>query len=247
MNREAAELWSGAIGSAGTVVRYGHWGRPALVFPAEGGHAVDFENNGMVGAVADLIDAGRLKLYCVDSYDVASWSDQEIPLEERARRHGRYESWIIGDVLPWIHRDCGGPAEVITLGCSMGAYHAANFALKRADLFPLAMCFSGQYDPSSWNGWGERGQETYFNSPLDYVANLEGDHLDWLRDHVSLLLVCGQGQWEDTTGALLSTKQFAALLAAKDIKHEADLWGYDVPHDWPSWRAQLAHHMPRFC
>jgi esterase/lipase superfamily enzyme len=136
---------------------------------------------------------------------------------------------------------------VITLGCSMGAYHAANFALKRADLFPLAMCFSGQYDPSSWNGWGERGPETYFNSPLDYVANLEGDHLDWLRDHVSLLLVCGQGQWEDTTGALASTKQFAALLAAKGIKHEADLWGYDVPHDWPSWRAQLAHHMPRFC
>jgi esterase/lipase superfamily enzyme len=247
MNRESAELWSGAIGSAGTVIRYGHWGRPALVFPSEGGHATDFENNGMIGAVAGLIDAGRLKLYCVDSYDAASWSDQEIPLEERARRHGRYESWILGDVLPWIHRDCGGPAEVITLGCSMGAYHAANFALKRADLFPLAMCLSGQYDPSSWNGWGERGQETYFNSPLDYVANLDGDHLNWLRDHVSLLLVCGQGQWEDTTGALQSTKQFAALLAAKGIKHEADLWGHDVPHDWPSWRAQLAHHMPRFC
>jgi len=247
MKRESAELWSGAIGSAGTVIRYGHWGRPALAFPSEGGHATDFENNGMVGAVAGLIEAGRLKLYCVDSYDAASWSDQEIPLEERARRHGRYESWILGDVLPWIHRDCGGPAEVITLGCSMGAYHAANFALKRADLFPLAMCLSGQYDPSSWNGWGERGQETYFNSPLDYVANLDGDHLNWLRDHVSLLLVCGQGQWEDTTGALESTKQFAALLAAKGIKHEADLWGYDVPHDWPSWRAQLAHHMPRFC
>jgi esterase/lipase superfamily enzyme len=247
MNRESAELWSGAIGSAGTVIRYGHWGRPALAFPSEGGHATDFENNGMVGAVAGLIEAGRLKLYCVDSYDAASWSDQEIPLEERARRHGRYESWILGDVLPWIHRDCGGSAEVITLGCSMGAYHAANFALKRADLFPLAMCLSGQYDPSSWNGWGERGQETYFNSPLDYVANLDGDHLNWLRDHVSLLLVCGQGQWEDTTGALESTKQFAALLAAKGIKHEADLWGHDVPHDWPSWRAQLAHHMPRFC
>ncbi|MDP9209563.1 MAG: esterase, partial [Actinomycetota bacterium] len=25
-----------------------------------------------------------------------------------------------------------------------------------------------------------------------------------------------------------------------------DLWGHDVPHDWPSWRAQLAHHLPRF-
>ena len=25
-----------------------------------------------------------------------------------------------------------------------------------------------------------------------------------------------------------------------------DLWGHDVPHDWPSWRRQIAHHLPRF-
>jgi esterase/lipase superfamily enzyme len=37
------------------------------------------------------------------------------------------------------------------------------------------------------------------------------------------------------------------LLAAKDLRHELDLWGHDVPHDWPSWRAQFAHHLPRFC
>ena len=104
MNREATELWSAALGAAGTVIRYGHWGRPVLVFPSERGRAWDFENNGMIGAVQDLIDAGRVKLYCVDSYDAASWSNHEIPLEERARRHGRYESWIVGDVVPWIYR-----------------------------------------------------------------------------------------------------------------------------------------------
>ena len=71
-------------------------------------------------------------------------------------------------------------------------------------------------------------------------------HRDWLRSRASLLLVCGQGQWEDTTGSLESTKRFAALLAERSIQHELDLWGYDVPHDWPSWRAQLAHHLPRF-
>jgi len=43
------------------------------------------------------------------------------------------------------------------------------------------------------------------------------------------------------------TKQFAAMLAGKGIRCELDLWGHDVPHDWPSWRAQVAHHMPRFC
>jgi esterase/lipase superfamily enzyme len=75
----------------------------------------------------------------------------------------------------------------------------------------------------------------------------DGDHLDWLRGRISLLLVCGQGQWEDTTGSLDSTRRFAGLLDSKGIRHELDLWGHDVPHDWPSWRAQMAHHMPRFC
>ncbi len=137
--------------------------------------------------------------------------------------------------------------DLATLGCSLGAFHAANFALKRADLFSLAICLSGNYDAASWNSWGERGTAAYFNNPLDYVGHLHGDHLEWLRGRVSLLLVCGQGQWEDTTGSLPSTKQFAALLASKGIRHELDLWGHDVPHDWPSWRAQFAHHMPRFC
>jgi esterase/lipase superfamily enzyme len=82
---------------------------------------------------------------------------------------------------------------------------------------------------------------------MDYVEHLGGEHLDWLRSRVSLLLVCGQGQWEDTTGALDSTCALAALLERKGIRHELDLWGYDVAHDWPSWRAQLAHHLPRFC
>jgi len=247
MNRVSAELWSDAIGAPGTVIRYGHWGRAVLVFPTEQGNAADFENNGMVGAVSWLLDAGRLKLYCVDSYDAQSWSDAAIGVEERARRHGRYESWILDQVVPWIRADCGGPVEVATLGCSLGAFHAANFALKRADVFPLAMCLSGNYDPAAWQGWGERGTAAYFNNPLDYVGHLNGDHLAWLRDRVWLLLVCGQGQWEDTTGSLESTKRFAALLADRHIGHELDLWGHDVPHDWPSWRAQLAHHMPRFC
>jgi esterase/lipase superfamily enzyme len=229
------------------VAAYGHWGRPVLVFPTEGGDAGEFERRGMVAAVGDLVEGGRVKLYCVDSFDHETWSNRAIPLEERARRHGGYEAWILDQVVPFIRADCGGENEVIACGASLGAFHAANFALKRADLFPLAICLSGNYDPASWNSWGERGDAAYFNNPMDYVAHLGGDHLDWLRAQLSLLLVCGQGQWEDTTGALESTRRLAALLESKGIRCELDLWGDDVAHDWPSWRAQLAHHLPRFC
>jgi esterase/lipase superfamily enzyme len=226
---------------------YGHWGRPVLAFPAEAGDAGEFERRGMVAAIGELLAAGRAKLYCVDSFDGESWSNRNVPLEERARRHQSYESWIVEHVVPFIRDDCGGASELIACGCSLGAFHAANFALKRADVFPLAICMSGSYDPSAWDGWGERGDATYFNNPMDYVAHLEGDHLEWLRRQASLLLVCGQGQWEDTTGALVSTRRLAELLDSKSIHCELDLWGYDVAHDWPSWRAQFAHHLPRFC
>jgi len=247
MREQVVELHSPAIGAAGTVVAYGHYGRPVLVFPSERGQPRDFASNGMVGAVADLIDAGRVKLYCVDSHDGATWAARDVPLEERARRHGAYESWIVDQVVPHISADSGGAADIATAGCSLGAYHALNFALKRADLFPLAMCFSGNYDPSAWHGWGERGDQAYFNNPTDYVGHLAGDHLHWLRTRLSVLLVCGQGQWEDTTGSLESTKRMAGMLAERGIRHELDLWGHDVPHDWPSWRRQFAHHLPRFC
>ena len=198
----------------------------------------------MVGALSPLLDAGRAKLYCVDCADEYTWRADDVPLEERARRHGEFERWILEAVAPWIHDDTDG-GEIVVTGASFGAYHAANFALKRADLFPLAISLSGVYDVSVV-GWGERGDATYFSNPVDYVAHLHGDHLDWLRSRASLLLVCGQGQWEDTTGALESTKTFARMLGEKGIRHELDLWGHDVPHDWPSWRAQIAHHLPRF-
>jgi esterase/lipase superfamily enzyme len=242
MRREQVEL--GPL----SLLAYGHYGRPVLVFPSEQGRAWDFENNGMVAAVSGLVDAGRVKLYCVDSADAHTWSDTSVSIEQRAARHRDYEEWIVDRVVPWIAGDCGGATEIATLGCSLGAFHAANFALKRADLFPLALCFSGNYDPSAWNAWGESGDASYFNNPMQYVANLDGDHLDWLRGRVSLLLVVGQGAWEvHPTKSLPATLAFDRILSDKGIPHELDVWGYDTPHDWPSWQVQLAHHLPRFC
>ena len=112
----------------------------------------------------------------------------------------------------------------------------------------MAIGLSGNYDPSTWRGWGDIGDATYFANPTDYVPNLHGDHLEWLRSRLSVLLVVGQGAWEtQPTGSLPSTVRFARLVQEKGIRCELDLWGFDVSHDWEWWRKQLAHHLPRFC
>ncbi|MFL6065924.1 MAG: esterase family protein [Friedmanniella sp.] len=248
MERIQVELDAPSAGRTGTVIRYGHFGRPVLVFPSERGRAWDYENNGMVEAVRFLIDEGRIKLYCVDSFDDLSWSDTWISLEERARRHEAYASWITGAVVPWMGWDSPGVSDAVVTGCSLGAYHALQFALTRADLFPVAICQSGNYDPSQWHAWGERGTAAYFTNPTDYVPQLDGGPLDWLRGRLHVVLTVGEGPWEvHPTKSLPETRRMAGLLAERGIPHDLDVWGHDSAHDWPWWQRQIAHHLPRFC
>lgn len=144
MDRHQLELDAPGFDRAGTVIRYGHWGRPVVVFPSEQGRAWDYESNGMIEAIAPLIDQGRIKVYCVDSFDHATWSNRGLELEQRAVGHRAYESWITDRVMPFVAHDSGGTTDAITTGCSLGAYHALQLALTRADLFPVAICQSGK-------------------------------------------------------------------------------------------------------
>lgn len=248
MEREQVEVDAQGLDHPGTVIRYGHFGRPVIAFPSEAGRAWDYENNGMVDAVRPLIEAGRVKLYAVDSFDHLSWAAYDQPTEERAARHAIYENWILNHVVPTIGADSPGHAGIVTTGCSLGGYHAVNFALKRADVFPVAIALSGNFDPTSWRGWGETGESTYLNNPLAYVAGAEGDHLEWLRRAVQILLVVGEGPFEvHPTKSLPGARAMAAVLAEKGIPHQLDVWGQDSAHDWPWWRKQIAYHLPRFC
>ena len=102
VNRREVSIHAPAIGADGTVLAYGHWGRPVLAFPSEQGPAWQYEERGMVAALDELLDAGRIKLYCVSSFDSESWHAQHLPMEQRAIRHGAYEDWIVNQVVPFI-------------------------------------------------------------------------------------------------------------------------------------------------
>ena len=226
------------------VLAFGHYGAPMIAFPSGGGQFHDFEDNGMVAAVAPLLEAGRLKLYCPESLDRESWLREDIDPHWRAVRHRAYEDYIVEDLAPAIRADCRDPKLGIGLvGCSLGAYHAATFALKHPQLFPDALCLSGRYDLERIMGRTSASQEVYFNHPLAFVPNLSGEALEHLRRHAHLALVCGRGAWEDK--CLHDTERLAAALAAKGISHELDLWGLEVEHHWFWWRQQLAQHLGR--
>lgn len=244
MRRDEWLVPAPGLGADGHVVAYGHWGRPVLYFPCEAGSAYDAEQHGIIHALAPAIEAGRIKVYTVAANDGWSWSNRSIPTEERAHRHEAYFSWITDQVAPAIHGDSGGWQPIVTAGASMGAFHAVNASLRRADLFPRAVGMSGNYDPSSWHPWGPTGDAVYFNNPTAYVPSLHGEHLHWLRGHVSIQLVVGSGAFEEQpTQALPSSRRLAHELWAKGIPCALEVWGPDTPHDWPSWQRMAVKHL----
>ncbi|WP_319586445.1 alpha/beta hydrolase-fold protein [uncultured Desulfobulbus sp.] len=223
---------------------YGHWGVPILVFPCSLGRYYDYEGMGMIDAITEFIDGGKIKLYCIDSVDAESWYHFSITPAERNARHEAYDRYIVREVIPFIRTHCKQPdIRVMANGCSMGAYHAVNAFLKHPDLFAGTIALSGLYrlDRTEFGLSTKDIPAVYFNSPLHYLAALDNQwFIDWYRQ--SDIVVCaGQGAWE--TEALEDTRELADTLREKRIPAWVDIWGEDVSHDWPWWYQQMNYFL----
>jgi esterase/lipase superfamily enzyme len=241
MRREHVQDYNPILGRTMNILAYGDSGLPVLVFPSSEGKATDYEGFGMIDALAPLLDAGKLRLYCVDSYDSESWYGKHRPLNERAWRHSLYEDWIMNHAVPAIARDTANPKiRLVTTGCSFGAFHSALFAIKHPRRFKFALAMSGVYDIRFLLN-GHHDEWVYFNNPIEFVPSMNGGLLDEIRRSTFIALICGQGQYEER--CLSSTKEFWWLLRQKGIPNYMDLWGHDVAHDWPWWRKQIVHYL----
>jgi len=240
MDRRYEKIYSPAIGREMQLLSFGHFGAPVIAFPSGGGQFFDFESNGMIGAIAHLIEEGKVKVYCPEGLDKETWLNQGADPHWRAVRHNDYQDFIVNNLVPAIRFDCHSQdIRVAVTGASLGAYHAANFALKFPHIFHYALCLSGRYDLEEVVG-KSGSQELYFNNPMAYLYHIHGDSLEHIRRNTHIALVCGQGAWEDK--CLRDTYRLADLLSSKGISHERDIWGFDVEHHWYWWRKQIAFH-----
>ena len=119
MRRDYHKWYSGELGREMEMLVFGHDGLPAIVFPTSCGRFFEFEDQGMVGAVADKINAGKLQLFCVDSVDSESWYNRNVGADWRVARHVQYENYILRDVVPLI-RKINHRHHLASVGCSFG-------------------------------------------------------------------------------------------------------------------------------
>jgi len=228
VHREYQKWYSGRLGREMELLIFGHAGLPVVVFPTSGGRFFDFEDNGVVRALEEKLEAGGLQLFCVDSVDAESWYNRKAPPRWRIARQLLYEDYVLREVVP-LAKAVNPSRELAALGASFGGYHAANIALRHPDIFTTMVSLSGTFDVSAFLD-GYYDPDCYYNLPTHYMPQLnDGWYLDRLRRN-RLVLASG---WDDD--CLGQNQLMDRILTEKGILHQFDVWDEKNSHDWPTW------------
>jgi esterase/lipase superfamily enzyme len=221
---------------------YGHWGPPMLAFPTSHGDEWDLARNGLIEAIAEFIEAGRVKIFAVGSNNHESFLDKGAHPFHRSWRQRVFDDYIRNEAIPFIHHHCQTPGIAITtMGASLGAYHAANTLFRYPHLIKRCYALSGVYDLRRFMD-GLYDDNFYFHNPVDYVANLTDA---WILDQLrtcEIRLATGSGPWEESSHSYT----FSGILARKGIRHYLDDWGARGGHDWPYWRDMMREYLRRW-
>lgn len=236
MNREYHKWYSPRLGRDMELLVFGHGGLPVVVFPTSGGRFYEFEDRDMIGAVSGRIEAGELQFYCVDSIDMESWYNRNVPPRWRIARHVQYDDYLIHEVVPLI-RQKNWNQHLVALGCSFGGFHAVNAALRHPDVFTGMLSMSGAFDLSNFLR-GYYDQDVYYNQPTHFLTNMNDPwFLDRYRRNTYVL---GTG-WDDQ--CLGQNQQLDHIMNAKGIPHKLFVWDTWNSHDWPTWQQMIQQYL----
>ncbi len=219
------------------IVSYGHYGFSLLLLPTAAADYLEYERFQLIDAIAPHINSGKVKVFSINSINSESWLNNQMHPRHKAIRHSQFNNYVFDEVLPYIRAKTSASTPVITAGASFGALHAANLYLKKPWHIQGCIAMSGDYDLSSYTRdyWDD---DVYFNSPMHYMQNMS-DHstLEQIRANGNLHILTGSGDWETPD----ASRRFAAVLQSKGLPVQLDVWGHDIPHDWPSWRKMLPY------
>ena len=239
MERYLDSWYSPALNKTMEIAMYGHYGPALLLIPTAAADYLEYERFLVLDVIKDYVESGKVKVFSINSINSESWLNNDMEPKHKAIRQNDFNHYVRHEVIPYIHSKTSEDTPIITCGASLGALHAANLYFKYP--FDIAGCIamSGVYDLTTYTK-GYFDQDVYFNSPMHYLEKLDDDYyLPKLRQSSHVHILTGSGDYEDPD----ASKTFSALLNHKGIPHELDVWGPDMKHDWPTWRAMLPHYL----
>ena len=239
MNREITSWYSPRLQKEMPIATYGHYGFALLLVPTAAADYLEYERFGLIDTLRPFVEAGKVKIFSVNSINNESWLNNAMDPRHKIIRHKQFNEYIYEEVLPFVRTHTSPDTPVIICGASFGALHSMNLFLQRPWLINGVIAMSGVYDLTEYTK-GYYDEDVYFNSPQHYMPQL-ADHglLEQIRRSHHLHIFTGSGDYEDPS----ASGRFAKILYDKGIHYELDVWGSEWKHDWETWRTVLPHYL----
>ncbi|MCL7753373.1 alpha/beta hydrolase-fold protein [Polaribacter sp. Z022] len=238
MKREYHKWYSHNLEKDMELLIFGYAGAKVLFFPPRMGRFYDYENWKVIEALKEKINNGKLQVFCVDSVDLETFYNSFVDPGYRIHRHIQYEKYVLEEVLPLANL-INTNTNVISAGCSLGAYHAVNVALRHPHFFCKVLGMSGRYDLTKSKGYfkdllsGFHNDFVYFNMPNQYMKNLEDVNLINQIRNMDIVLTIGK---EDSF--LESNYKLSGIFNEKEIPHQLIEWNGEA-HKAVFWRKMV--------
>jgi esterase/lipase superfamily enzyme len=211
MRRELHQWHSPRLNKNMEIAVYGHYGFALLMLPTAAADYLEYERFQLIDALQPIIEAGKIKVFSINSINSEAWLNNQMQPRHKAIRHQQFNSYVADEVVPFIQQNTSKQTPIITTGASLGALHAANMFFRRPDLFAGTIAMSGVYDLTAYTK-GYFDEDVYFNSPMHYLPNLEDENiLNRLRASGHIHLLSGSGNYEDPE----ASRQLGGILQAK--------------------------------
>ncbi|GLB51598.1 esterase [Neptunitalea chrysea] len=217
---------------------YGHAGARVLFFPTRMARFYDYENWRVIQSVEHMISNGWIQVYCLDSVDSESFYNSWTHPAGKVARHLQFENYVLREVMPFSYK-LNPTNYLMSVGCSMGAYHAMNIALRHPKWFSKIVALSGRFDIAMQVGYfgnlldGFYNEDVYFHMPSHYMANMpEGEQLEQIR-RLNITFTIGK---EDPF--LQNNREFSRKLKEKHVTHNFYEWN-GLAHSARYWRQML--------
>ena len=138
-----------------------------------------------------------------------------------------------------MSRSINGNPFLTSLGCSFGAYHAMNIALRHPHHFGRVVAMSGRYDLTlQVDGFrnlldGHYDDDVYFNMPSHYMTNIGDNSLLENIRRLDIKIIVGEYD-----PFLEDNRRFSDVLWQKGVWHLFRVWSGRA-HGYCRWREMV--------
>ena len=223
--------WSPSLGCNKSLTVYGVSGTPVILIPDKEG-----VESGIINRLSYQLANGHNQVFCINQTLEEGLNNQEQKPDLRIIKNNQFESYLIEEVIPRIHKENSNPF-IILAGLGLGAYYATNFALKHPADFGKLIAISGIFNIRSFF-YPFYNDDIYYNNPIDYLPNLtDRTYLENIHK-MDIRFATGN---EDPN--LEETYRICHILQQKSVSYQLDIWNENDPNVENHWADALLRHV----